>query len=103
MPALPGRSLFNMHGREEGGHVMEAVSYAARATDQRATYLRIYADADGETHMQEIDVSLLPEDVFNGYPPLRLSDTLTASGWRFCRVPAGMHEVDWHNRRAASW
>ena len=33
----------------------EAVSYAARATDERVTYLRIYADANGETHMEEIE------------------------------------------------
>src|SRR5260221_5114914 len=42
---------------------MKAVSYASRATDQRATYLRIYADANGETHMQDIDISLLPREV----------------------------------------
>jgi hypothetical protein len=85
---------------------MNAVSYASRATDQRATYLRIYADANGETHMEDIDVSLLPREIFKGYPPLRLSDTLTASGWCFCRVPSGMRGVDWHNpprRKLVIW
>ena len=28
---------------------VKPVSYAARATDERVTYLRIYADAEGET------------------------------------------------------
>jgi hypothetical protein len=85
---------------------MKTISYASRATDQRATYLRIYADAHGETHMQDVDVSLLPREIFKGYPPLRLSDTLAASGCRFCRVPSGMHEVDWHNppcRKLVIW
>jgi len=85
---------------------MKAVSYASRATDQQATYLRIYADASGETHMEEIDISLLPTEVFDGYPPLRLSETLAALGCRFCRVPSGMHEVGWHNprcRKLAIW
>jgi hypothetical protein len=70
------------------------------------TYLRIFADADGETHMQDIDITLLPREFFKGHPPLRLSDTLAASACSFCRVPAGMLEVDWHNpprRKLVIW
>jgi hypothetical protein len=84
----------------------EAVSYAAPATDERMTYLRIHADANGETHMEEVDVSLLPKQIFKGNLPLRLSDTIPASGCSFCRVPAGMREVDWHNpprRKLVIW
>lgn len=50
-----------------------AVSYAARATDERVKRLRIYADADGESHMQEIDITLPPRELFKDRPPLRLS------------------------------
>jgi hypothetical protein len=78
---------------------MTAVSYAARATDERVTCLRIYADAKGETHMQDIDIALLPREFFKDRAPLRLSDTLGASGCNICRVPSGMHEVGWHNPR----
>jgi hypothetical protein len=84
----------------------EAASYDARATDERLTYLRIYADANGETHMEEIDVSLRPREIFKGNLPLRISDTLAASGCSFCRVPAGMREVNWHNpprRKLVIW
>src|SRR5258708_3641157 len=48
----------------------------------------------------------LPREIFKGYPPLRLSNTLAATGCRFCRVPSGMHEVDWHNppcRKLVIW
>jgi hypothetical protein len=85
---------------------MTAVFSASQATDQWATYLRIYADPDGETHMEDIDVPLLPTDIFLGYPPLCLSDTIAASGWRFCRVPEGVREVGWHNppcRKLVIW
>lgn len=85
---------------------MGAVSYAAQATDERATYLRIYADNNGETHMQDVDMALLPKEVFEGCPPLRLSETLQASGCRFLRVPSGMHVVGWHNppcRKLVIW
>jgi hypothetical protein len=66
------------------------VSYAARATDERVTCLRIYADAEG-------DLALLPRAFFDGHPPLRLTDTLAASGRNICRVPAGMGVAGWHN------
>jgi hypothetical protein len=76
-----------------------AISYAAQATDDHVTCLRIYADADGETHMQDIDVGLMPKEFFKGLPPLRLSETIGATGCNFCRVPKGMGLVDWHNPR----
>lgn len=75
----------------------EVISYAARATDERIVYLRIYADASGETHMQDVDIALLPRRLFKDNPPLHLSDTIAASGVHFCRVPSGMCEVGWHN------
>ena len=56
--------------------------------------------------MQEIDVSLFPKQVFKDNAPLRLSETLVASGCSFCRVPSGMCEVGWHNpprRKLVIW
>jgi hypothetical protein len=75
----------------------EAISYAARTTDERLVCLRIYADANGETHMQDVEMPLLPRVLFKDNPPLRLSDTLAASGIHFCRVPSGTGEAGWHN------
>jgi hypothetical protein len=86
--------------------MVEVVSYAAQATDQRVTCLRIYADANGETHMQDVDIMLLPREFFKDHPPLCLSDTLVADGCNICRVPAGTREVDWHNpqgRKLVIW
>ena len=42
------------------GNTVKPVSYAARATDDCVTYLHIYADADGESHMEELDIALMP-------------------------------------------
>jgi hypothetical protein len=84
----------------------DAVSYATQATDERATFLRIYTDEKGETHMQDVNISLLPHEVFAGCPPLHISETLQASGCRFLRVPSGRHLVDWHNpscRKLVVW
>ena len=65
------------------------------ATDGRVTCLRIFADAHGETHMEDFDITLQPRKLFKDNPPLRLSDNLAASSCHFCHVPEG--EVDWHN------
>ena len=72
-----------------------AATSGARATDERVTCLRIFADATGETHMEDVDIALQPRKIFKDNPPLRLSDNLAASWCHFCHVPEG--EVDWHN------
>jgi len=46
------------------------------ATDGRVTCLRIFADAHGETHMEDFDITLQPRKLFKDNPPLRLSDNL---------------------------
>ena len=68
-----------------------------RATDERVTCLRIFADAEGETHMEDIDIDLQPRRLFADNPPLRLSDSFPASWCNICHVPSGMGIVDWHN------
>jgi hypothetical protein len=86
--------------------MLEAVSLVKLATDERVTCLRIYADAVGETHMQEVAFALLTKQVFKDNLPLRMSETLASSGCSFCRVPAGMNEVGWHNpprRKLVVW
>ena len=67
-----------------------------RVTDERVTCLRIFADANGETHMEDIDIALRPRQLFKDNPPLRLSDNFPATWCNICHVPSGMHE-DWHN------
>jgi hypothetical protein len=74
-----------------------AASHTEGTADERVTCLRIYADSRGETHMQDIDIALSFRALFKDHPPLRLSDTLAASGCNICRVPSGMREVGWHN------
>jgi hypothetical protein len=84
----------------------EAISLANQATDERVTCLRIFADANGETHMQLIEFALLPKQIFKDNLPLRLSETFASSACSFCRVPAGMREVGWHNpprRKLVIW
>lgn len=69
-----------------------------RTSDRRAYNLSSnYANANGEAHMEDIVISLLPIQIFKDNPPLHLSETLGASGCSFGRVPSGLREVDRHN------
>jgi len=52
---------------------MAAIS-SGRANDERVKCLRIFADGNGETHMEDIDITLQPRKLFKDNPPLRLSE-----------------------------
>ncbi len=56
-----------------------AVTSTERACNERVICLRIFADANGETHMEDIDITLQPRKLFEDNPPLRLSENLPAS------------------------
>jgi hypothetical protein len=56
-----------------------AATSTVRACNERVTCLRIFADANGETHMEDIDIELQPRKLFKDNPPLRLTDSLPAS------------------------
>jgi hypothetical protein len=68
-----------------------------RHNDNRVMCLRIFADASGETHMEEFEIAFQPRKLFEDNPPLRLSDNFPTSWCNICHVPSGMGEVDWHN------
>ena len=58
--------------------------------------LRIYADETGESHLVDIDIPLVPTEVFPEVPALDLSDQYTATSVRFAWVPAGIRVAGWH-------
>jgi hypothetical protein len=59
-------------------------------------YLRIWADADGESHLDDVT---LPEELAAAEPgvaPLVVSDPIAADRVHFVTVRAGDQEPDWH-------
>ena len=58
--------------------------------------LHIYADEIGESHLADIDISLVPTEFFPGLPPIDLSAHYAASSVRFAQAPPGMREASWH-------
>jgi hypothetical protein len=75
---------------------MAAIS-GRRANDECVKCLRIFADGNGETHMEDIDITLRPRKLFKDNPPLGLTENLPASWYNICYVPKGTGETDWHN------
>ena len=62
--------------------------------------LRIYASADGESHLAEVEIAQPASQVFPGEPPLNVSKQHAATGVQFVTVPAVVKEVGWHNTPA---
>jgi hypothetical protein len=60
-----------------------------------STYPRLYADADGESHFEDIEIDLISTDYAPPASPLDLSSLTPAMQFGFMRAPAGWSS-DWH-------
>jgi hypothetical protein len=58
-------------------------------------YVRIYADSDGESHFEDVEVSLKPVDFAPPAPLLHASAFTPASQFGFLSAPPGWFG-DWH-------
>lgn len=58
-------------------------------------YTRIYADAEGESHFEDVAVELAPADFAPPAPPVDVSGPTPADRYLFFRAPAGWYG-DWH-------
>ena len=59
------------------------------------TYARIYADKEGESHIEDLEVAFVPTDFAPPAPPLNLSPFWPAARLGFLNAPAGWCG-DWH-------
>ncbi len=59
------------------------------------TYTRLYADEDGESHFEDVDIDLTLTDYAPPAPPLNLSSFAPATQFGFMNAPAGWYS-DWH-------
>src|ERR1043165_8911701 len=61
----------------------------------RVQYTRLFADEQGDSHFEDVDVNLQPSNYAPPAPPLNLSVLETASKYGFVQVAAGWYG-DWH-------
>jgi hypothetical protein len=59
------------------------------------TYLRLYADSDGETHFEDVEIEFDETDFVPPAPPVLMSHPEAASRFSFELVSPGWHG-DWH-------
>ena len=67
-----------------------------------ASYLRVFADAAGESHFQEVDSLLEPSVFAPPAPPLHLSAFTPVSRFAFVTAPGGWFG-DWHPTPTRQW
>ena len=60
-----------------------------------ARYVRLFADADGESHFEDVEVPLATVDFAPPARPMHLSAFGPAERWAFFQIPAGW-VGDWH-------
>src|SRR6266545_2842200 len=60
-----------------------------------STYTRLHADANGESHFEDVESELTATDYAPPAPPLELSSFTAATQFGFMKAPAGW-ESDWH-------
>ena len=58
-------------------------------------YIRLFADAVGESHFEDVEIEFADTDYTASAPPLGLSSVFTATQFVFMNAPAGW-ESDWH-------
>ena len=81
-----------------GGWVLprdDALGESTCQGDTVVSYVRIYADAEGESHFQDVDVSLDLVEVAPGISPLFASPFFHTSRYAFLRAEPGWRE-EWH-------
>jgi len=58
-------------------------------------YVRVYADENGESHFEDVEVGLTPVDFAPPAPPMNLSAFTSATQFGFVSAPLGWYG-DWH-------
>lgn len=57
--------------------------------------IRIWADDEGESHLEDVELDFQTEDFVPSAPTVLTTPPNPASGYTFARVPVGWHG-DWH-------
>ena len=67
-----------------------------------STMLRIYADAEGESHFEDVEFAFEQTDFVPPAPPVLMTALEGASGYSFELVHPGWHG-DWHPVPQGCW
>ena len=65
-------------------------------------YTRLYSDATGESHFEDVTVDLTSTDLVSSAPPVDISEPTPAAEFAFMNTPAGWSS-DWHPSTARNF
>ena len=82
-------------GRVHDSQIAQADPERAINGGCKMKYTRVYADASGESHFEDVEVKLAPVDFAPPAPPLNLSAFTPATRFGFLSAPPGWFG-DWH-------
>lgn len=69
---------------------------ATTGTTSEVHYVRIWSDAEGQSHLEDIRLPARTVPAEMGVPSLLVSESLAARGLEFVTVVGGTLEPDWH-------
>ncbi len=61
----------------------------------KTKYIRLYCDAEGESHFEEVETDLTPVEFAPPSPPLNVSAPFPAANFALLGAPSGW-QSDWH-------
>jgi pimeloyl-ACP methyl ester carboxylesterase len=92
--------MVNMEKPEEFNRVVLAFLSTIGARTMK--YIRVYADDEGESHFEDVEIELSSVDFAPPAPPLELSALTDVSKFGILRAPAGW-AGDWHPAPKKQW
>ena len=95
IPPNPKKRGIDLCRRLSGVRAAPPAYPGSLAAQMPATYLRIYADEQGESHLEDVDITFEETDFVPPAPPVLLSSFELASQYGFELVHQGWHG-DWH-------
>jgi hypothetical protein len=73
-----------------------AMAYTSSDPEKTITYVRLYPDADGISHFEDVEFKLAAEEVQPPAFPFYISAFEKATGYGYYSAPVGYFD-DWHN------
>jgi hypothetical protein len=67
------------------------------------SYVRLYADAAGDSHLEDVTVDMAPLELVAGVPPAGLAGPFPGGEFYLVEIPAEQREDGWHTAPRRQW
>jgi hypothetical protein len=67
------------------------------------SYTRLYADAGGDSHFEDVAVTATPTEIMVGFPSLGVAGPFAGGELYLVHIPTEQREDGWHNAPRRQW